>query len=169
MAVTYKLYASRNLAFSFDVGRTANGLYNEYYSNVFMDYMRDSLKEGVSVQQLSHRVLSDLFLEGKLLYQWDAEQISKGLQVYTGAGWQWRSADIRYEYLYNDALTGASQVNIFNQTRFTYGPVAVLGFEYAYFSIPISAFIEVEWFYDVGLDPSYNRFQGGVGLRYVFR
>jgi len=46
--------------------------------------------------------------------------------------------------------------------------VGVLGFEYSYFSLPISAFIEIEWFTDVLLDPGYQRFQGGVGLRYVF-
>ena len=52
--------------------------------------------------------------------------------------------------------------------RNTNGPVAIVGFEYSYFSIPISAFIEIEWFSDVSLDPGYHRFQGGMGLRYVF-
>lgn len=168
MALTYKFYASRSLAFSIDAGKTASGLYNEYYRNAFMDYMPDSLMDSESIQHLSHKVTSNIFLEGKLLYQWDAEKISKGLQVYTGIGWQWRSANIKYEYLYTDAFSGATQMGTFSQNRFTYGPVGVLGFEYAYFSIPISAFIEVEWFYDVGLDPGYSRFQGGVGLRYVF-
>ena len=55
-----------------------------------------------------------------------------------------------------------------NETRFTYGPVAVVGFEYSYFSLPISAFIEIEVFTDAFLDPGYTRFQGGTGLRYVF-
>jgi hypothetical protein len=169
-ALTYKFYASKKLAFSIDAGKTANGLYNEYYRDTFMDYMPDSLMAEESIQHLSHKVTSNIFLEGKFLYQWDAERISKGLQVYTGLGWQWRSANIEYEYLYNDTSPGGSGsvVGSFTENRFTYGPVVVLGFEYAYFSIPISAFIEIEWFSDVALDPGYSRFQGGVGLRYVF-
>jgi hypothetical protein len=169
-AITYKFYASRSLAFSIDAGKTASGLYNEYYRNAFMDYMPDSLMAEESIQHLSHKVTSNIFLEGKFLYQWDAERISKGLQVYTGLGWQWRNANIQYEYLYTDTSPGGSGsvLGTFTENRFTYGPVVVLGFEYAYFSIPISAFIEVEWFSDVGLDPGYSRFQGGVGLRYVF-
>lgn len=167
-ALTYKFYASRNLAFSLDAGKTANGLYNEYYRGTFMDYMPDSLMEGESIQHLSHKITSNIFLEGKFMYQWDADKIANGLHVYAGLGWQWRNVNIRYEYLYTDASTSTSYVSSFVENRFTYGPVTVLGFEYAYFTIPISAFIEVEWFYDVGLDPGYNRFQGGVGLRYVF-
>jgi hypothetical protein len=46
--------------------------------------------------------------------------------------------------------------------------VAVVGFEYSYFTLPISAFIEIEGFSDALLDPGYKRFQGGVGLRYIF-
>lgn len=170
VALTYKFYASKSLAFSVDVGKTASGLYNEYYRNSFADYMPDTLTENESIQYLSHKVTSNIFLEGKFLYQWDAETISKGLQVYAGIGWQWRSANIEYDYLYDDVSPGGSGVKTDKiiENRFTYGPVGVLGFEYAYFSIPISAFIEIEWFSDVGLDPGYNRFQGGVGLRYVF-
>jgi len=169
-ALTYKFYASRKLAFSIDAGKTASGLYSEYYRNAFMDYMPDSLMASESIQLLSHDVISNILLEGKFLYQWDAEKISRGLQVYTGVGWQWRSANIKYEYLYTDTSPGGSgsTVGTLTQNRFTYGPVIILGFEYANFSIPISAFIEVEWFSDVGLDPGYSRFQGGVGLRYVF-
>lgn len=169
-ALTYKFYASRSLALSLDVGKTASGLYSEYYSNSFLDYMPDTLTAFQTIQQLSHKVTSNIFMEGKFLYQWDAEKISKGLQVYAGLGWQWRSANIRYDYLFVDASPGGSgaKTGTVIHNRYTYGPVGVLGFEYAYFSIPISAFIEIEWFSDVSLDPGYNRFQGGVGLRYVF-
>jgi hypothetical protein len=168
-ALTYKFYASKSLAFAIDAGKTASGLYNEYYRNAFMNYMPDSLTAEESIQHLSHKVTSNIFVEGKFMYQWDADMISKGLHLYAGAGWQWRSANIKYEYLYTDnSGTGISYTSSFTENRYTYGPVVVLGFEYAYFSIPISAFIEIEWFSDVALDPGYSRFQGGVGLRYVF-
>jgi hypothetical protein len=168
-ALTYKFYASKRLAFAIDAGKTADGLYNEYYRNAFIDYMPDTLLAGESIQHLSHKVTSNIFLEGKFMYQWDANKISNGLHVYAGAGWQWRNANIQYEYLYTDITRAdGGYTGTFTENRFTYGPVLVLGFEYAYFSIPISAFIEVEWFTDVALDPGYHRFQGGVGLRYVF-
>lgn len=168
-AITYKFYASKSLAFTIDAGKTANGLYNEYYRNAFMDYMPDSLTAEEDIQYLSHKVASNIFLEAKFLYQWDANKISNGLHVYAGAGWQWRNGNIEYKYLYSDELNaGNSYTGSFIENRFTYGPVVVLGFEYAYFSIPISAFIEIEWFSDAALNPGYHRFQGGVGLRYVF-
>ena len=43
-----------------------------------------------------------------------------------------------------------------------------MGIEYAYFNIPISAFMELEYFTDIQADPGWSRFEGGVGLRYVF-
>ena len=168
-ALTYKFYATKNLAIALDAGKTASGLYNKYYQNAFADYIPDTLTADQSMQHISHKVTKDFFLEGKVLYQWNAERLSKGLQFYVGAGWQWRNATIIYDYILNDGVSGAVALGQTTQTRFTYGPVGVLGFEYAYFSIPISAFIEVEWFHDVALDPGYNRFQGGVGLRYVFK
>ena len=87
-----------------------------------------------------------------------------------GLGWQLRSTAIEYDYLYEDGLIVniESRFDKFTRTRFTQGPVAVTGFEYSYFTLPISAFIEIEWFTDTLLDPGYQRFQGGVGLRYVF-
>jgi hypothetical protein len=170
-ALTYKFYASKNLAIALDAGKTASGLYNKYYQSAFANYIPDTLTADQSMQHLSHKVTKDFFLEGKALYQWNAERLSKGLQFYIGAGWQWRNATIIYDYILNDnsPFSTTSSFGQMTQQRFTYGPVGVLGFEYAYFSIPISAFIEVEWFHDVALDPGYNRFQGGVGLRYVFK
>ncbi|MCW5910257.1 MAG: hypothetical protein KIT62_04240 [Cyclobacteriaceae bacterium] len=169
LALTYKFYPNKNWAFAADGGKAASGLYNKYYRNAFETYLPDSLSDVQSISYLSHKANSDWFLEAKFLYQWDAGKISKGLQFYAGLGWQWRSTRLTYDYLYED--TGPSQesnLRKFTRDRFTYGPVGVLGFEYSYFSLPISAFIEIEWFTDVLLDPGYQRFQGGVGLRYVF-
>ena len=158
-AVTYKLYPSRHWAFAADVGMTSTGLYNGYYKGQFKNYAPvDTLK------YLSHKVTGDLFIETKILYQWDVEKISKGLQLYAGVGWQWRNTTLKYNYSYELG----TKYGAFTQSRFTYGPVLILGFEYAYFTWPVSAFIEVEMFTDNMADPGYHRFQGGLGLRYVF-
>ena len=153
---------SRHFAFAADVGMASSGLYNDYYRGLFTNYEGPN-----SFTYLTHKA-SDWSIETKLLYQWDAEKISKGLQLYAGLGWQWRATSLTYDYLYEDGQTLDSQFGKFTEKRFTYGPVIILGFEYSYFSLPISAFIEIEGYTDALIDPGYKRFQGGVGLRYVF-
>lgn len=171
-ALTYKFYPSKHWAFAVDAGRAASGLYNRYYRGLFDGYVqdaRDTLLQDESIEYLAHKARVDWFLEAKFLYQWKADVISKGLQCYIGAGWQWRNTKLRYDYnltALNPLDNGG--ISNFTETRITYGPVGILGFEYSYFSLPLSAFIEIEYFTDVLLDPGYGRFQGGVGLRYVF-
>lgn len=165
-AISYKFYANKNWAFAVDGGKAASGLYNKYYRNAFYSYLPDTLTGEQTIEYLTHKVTQNWVLQSKFLYQWNAEKISKGLQVYAGLGWQWRNTSITYDYLFEDGAD--SQFGKFSVNRFTYGPVGIVGFEYSYFSLPLSAFIEIEWFTDVLLDPGYQRFQGGVGLRYVF-
>jgi hypothetical protein len=184
-ALTYKFYPSKHWAFAVDAGKAASGLYNNYYRGLFGNLRQDAIKEILSknplintvgnkqtVQYLTHTVSGDWFLEAKFLYQWDAEKISKGLQLYIGAGWQWRNTTLNFEYSYeNGTSVDPEYENRFgkiSKNRFTYGPVVLVGFEYSYFSLPVSAFIEIEMFTDAFIDPGYQRFQGGVGLRYIF-
>jgi len=169
-ALAYKFYANKNFSFAVDAGKAASGLYNKYYREAFNSYLPDTLNNDQSITYLAHTAVVDWFLETKFLYQWDAEKISKGLQLYAGAGWQWRNTQLEYDYNFNDQSNNQDEGKFgkFTETRFTYGPVFLVGFEYSYFSLPISAFIEVEIFTDALIDPGYQRFQGGVGIRYVF-
>lgn len=169
-AFTYKFYANKHYSFAADFGKAASGLYNKYYREAFNSYLPDTLSKDQSITYLTHKALNDWFLETKFLYQWDAEKISKGLQLYAGFGWQWRNTKIEYDYNFNDRANNQDDGKFgkFTVNRFTYGPVVLVGFEYSYFSLPMSAFIEVEMFTDALIDPGYQRFQGGVGLRYVF-
>ena len=168
-ALTYKYYPSKHWAFAADAGKAASGLYNRYYRSVFPNYLPgpDSLNNGKTIKYLAHKAVNDWFFEAKFLYQWNAEKLAQGLQFYTGLGWQWRNTHLVYDYLYDNPNI-ESKIGKLNVNRFTYGPVAIVGFEYSYFTLPISAFIEIEWFTDALLDPGYQRFQGGVGLRYIF-
>ncbi|MFM9838519.1 MAG: hypothetical protein ACKVOQ_09670 [Cyclobacteriaceae bacterium] len=171
-ALTYKYYPSKQWSFAVDAGKAASGLYNKYYREAFNSYLPDTLGKKQAIQYFTHTVPFDWFLEAKFLYQWDAEKISKGLQLYAGLGWQWRNTTIDYQFLRisdtSPSSFGGGKLEKFSQNRFTYGPVILVGFEYSYFTLPISAFIEVEMFTDALIDPGYQRFQGGVGLRYVF-
>ena len=168
-ALTYKFYPSKHWAFAVDAGKASSGLYNKYYRGNFEGYLPDTLggDPNKAIRYLAHKVPSDWFLEAKFLYQWDAEKLSKGLQLYAGAGWQWRNTSLQYDYLYESSRFD-SRSGRFSENRFTFGPVVLVGFEYSYFTLPVSAFIEVEMFTDTFLDPGYQRFQGGVGLRYIF-
>lgn len=167
VALTYKYYPNDRWAFAADVGKVASGLYSKYYRKNFQSYIPDTLSGEKSIRYLSHRALQDWYFEAKVLHQWNASKISPGLQLYAGLGWQWRSTKLEYSYIYENGPFNSNLGN-FKRSRFTYGPTAIVGFEYSYFSLPLSAFIEIEMFTDALLDPGYNRFQGGVGLRYVF-
>ncbi|MEM9857572.1 MAG: hypothetical protein AAF843_09455 [Bacteroidota bacterium] len=167
-AITYKFYANKNFAIAVDAGSAASGLYNQYHTDNFSEGIRpDTLNQAQSISYLSHIVNSEWVVEGKMLYQHDASKLLKGLQWYVGAGFQWRQVDITYEYLL-DISFSTSETGRFDVTNSTMGPTAVLGFEYAYFQLPISAFMEVELFTDIDNDPGWTRFQGGIGLRVVF-
>lgn len=168
-AFTYKFYPSKHWAFALDAGKAASGLYNKYYRDIFNGYIPDTLgnSNDKKITYLTHKATADWFLEAKFLYQWDAEKISKGLQLYVGAGWQWRNTSLQYDYLYESGRFD-SRTGRFSQNRFTFGPVVLVGFEYSYFTLPVSAFIEVELFTDTYIDPGFQKLQGGVGLRYIF-
>lgn len=170
-ALTYKYYPNKRFSFAVDFGKAASGLYNKYFREKFNTYVReDTFPAGQStIVYLNHRVKSDLIAEAKVLYHVDAKKISDGLQGYAGVGWEWKRTHLQYDYQYSQDMNGAEDpFGSFERTRVTMGPQAVVGIEYAYFSIPISAFMEVEYFVDVQGDPGWRRFEGGVGLRYIF-
>lgn len=172
-ALTYKFYPNRRFSFALDLGKAASGLYNEYFRDKFDFYlMPDTFPSNESAMvYISHRVKSDFVAEAKILFHVDGEQIARGLQGYAGAGWEWKRTQLRYEYEYTRAYGDAASdpFGVFDRTRVTMGPQVVLGIEYAYFTIPVSAFMEAEYFTDVQADPGWQRFEGGVGLRYIFR
>jgi hypothetical protein len=169
-ALTYKYYFNQKFAVALDVGKASSGLYSRYFREKFDQYVVvDTFSTSdASIEYYTHKVISDLIGEVKLLYHLDASIISPGLQVYIGAGWEWKNTKLRYDYTYKKSLGDQDKFGRFERTRFTMGPQAVVGIEYAYFKIPISAFMELEYFSDVLADPGWSRVEGGVGLRYVF-
>lgn len=169
-AVTYKYYFNEHFAVAADVGKASSGLYNRYFKGKFDQYIvRDTFAtaEG-NIEYYTHKVLSDIIIEGKLLYHFDVTKISPGLQFYLGIGWEWKNTKLQYDYIYKASAGDPDKFGRFSRTRFTMGPQAVAGIEYSYFKIPISAFMELEYFSDVSADPGWNRVEGGAGLRYIF-
>lgn len=171
-ALTYKYYPNKRFSIALDAGKSASGLYNRYFREKFNMYAAEEPVPSAdyTLLYLTHRVKSDLIGEVKVLYHVDAAQISEGLQGYAGVGWEWRQTRLKYDYQYVQANGTPMEdpFGSFERNRGTMGPQVVLGIEYAYFKIPISAFMEVEYFTDVRVDPGWQRFQGGAGLRYIF-
>lgn len=167
-ALTYKFYASKHFAIAIDGGSAASGLYSEHHRENFSKYFpADTLVGDQSISYLGHTVKTEWVIEGKVMFQNDASELLKGLQWYVGAGWQAREVNIDYEYLLEISFA-ENEIGKTKILRTTMGPVGTIGIEYAYFEIPISAFLEVEGYYDVVENPGWLRLQGGVGLRYVF-
>lgn len=174
-AFTYKFYPNKRLAFVADFGKPASGLYSKYFRQKFEEsaaLRRDTLSASSSVAYSSHKVKSDIVGEVKAVYRISGKKISPGLEFYAGAGWEWKRTALDYGYFFNGATSGGTPINEFQivrRSRATMGPQVVAGIEYSYFKIPISAFLEMEYFSDIQLDPGWQRFEGGVGLRYMFR
>lgn len=168
-AITYKFYASSKFSLAIDFGKTASGLYNRYFRQKFTQYAQSDTfsNNQASLEYLTHKVKSDLIGEVKFLYHVDAKKISPGLQLYLGGGWEWKNTNLQYDYLYNNGFD-ENNFGRFERHRLTMGPQLVLGIEYAYFQIPVAAFIELEYFTDIQADPGWQRFEGGIGLRYIF-
>jgi len=172
-ALTYKFYPDKRLSFGVDLGKAASGLYSDYFRSKFEGYAGAEIRpsEASSTSYWSHRVVSDMVADVRVLYYLDAEKLTEGLRFYVGGGWEWRQSEIEYTYQYaQDPLDeGTSEpFGSLSRRRFTMGPQLALGIEYAYFKIPVAAFMEGEYFTDVQADAGWSRFQGGVGLRYIF-
>lgn len=170
VALTYKYYPGKRISFAVDIGKAASGLYNRYFREKFNFYVQaDSTLSGESsLTYLAHRVNSDLLAELKMLYR---VEISDGLQAYAGVGWEWKRTQLKYDYVRDKSSSdplGMEQFGFFHRNRYTMGAEFVIGIEYSYLRIPLSAFMEVEYFTDVHADPGWQRFEGGVGLRYIF-
>lgn len=167
-AVTYKFYPAPFLGLAIDAGKPSSGLYNRYDRSNFGEYLQyDTLGDGESIAYIDHTVTSDWMAEVKLLAHFSASAWVKGLQVYAGAGWQWRKTRIQYDYILFFGQN-EDETHNFAADRFYMGPTGVVGMEYAYFNIPLAVFVEVEAFRDIREDPGWTRLQGGVGLRIVF-
>jgi hypothetical protein len=170
-ALTYKFYASKRMSFVLDAGRPASSLYNRYYRGQFDAYVvRDTFSTAeAQITPITHKVKSDLVMEAKVLFHVDVTKISPGLQMYLGGGWEWKRTRLQYDYTYTTGdFRNVDEFGRFERSRVTMGPQLVMGIEYAYFSIPISAFMELEYFSDIQVDPGVTRLEGGVGLRYIF-
>lgn len=164
---SYKLYPVKHYAFVVDVGSPSSSLYSKLFREEFALKSDELAPDLEGVEYLSHEIKTDFVLDVKVLYQVDANKLSKGLQVYGGIGWELRRTSIEYDYFYQTA-PDFNEPGTLNTRRLTQGVQLAGGMEYAYFQLPISAFIEMEYYIDMLQQPGWTQLQGGIGLRYVF-
>ena len=162
-AITYKLYLTQKFAVSLDVGSAASGLYREFHKENFsnLDIADTAIYD-------AHKINQEIVVQARLLYHQEIFTKSiQGLDLIGGFGWQVRDLDIGYDFFTEDNF-GIRENNSLSVTDFTMGPEFMIGVEYAYFNIPVSAFAEIDFFQNLNVPNAKIRLQGGMGLRYVF-
>ena len=171
LAFTYKLYATPKFGLVVDFGSAASGLYSKRHRDNFanQDFQTDTTEAGdiSGFRYRSHDVINEYTVEVKVLYHSKADKLFPGLQSYIGLGFQFRKLAIQYEYVYEYGF-GLLERDSFDSEKNSFGPVVAAGLEYSYFKLPVSAFIEIVLFNDTLDKDGWTRFQGGIGLRYVF-
>jgi len=160
--LTYKLFVSKWLAFSIDGGIAAYGLYKDRYEELYR-----ATPESETLTYLNQQVEKDMAFTGKVSFYQEGPEFMKGLDLYAGFGWQMRFAEVLYGY--NEDLGNGIEEFRTTSAQYDYmGPEVHLGIEYAYFDLPISAFLAGNVFYDITYQPTFIKFQFGIGVRYVF-
>lgn len=162
-ALTYKLYLTEWFAFNIDAGLTASGLYKDRYAELFYTLPEAS----DSLTYFNHQVKRDTYIAAKVSFYGKPPKFLKGIDYYVSFGWQMHYVDILYGYEEEVSVT-ETKFGSFTKTMDYMGPEAGIGVEYSYFNIPMAAFIEINWMYDMINKPTFIKFQGGIGLRYVF-
>ncbi len=161
-AITYKLYLTEWFAFSIDGGLGAYGLYKDRYADLF-----NTFPESDTLEYFNHQVEKDTYIAVKVSFYNEGPPFLNGLDYYISLGWQFRYVDIIYGY--NQELSQSASIfgSFVKQIDYS-GPEVGIGLEYSYFNIPVSAFMEINWMYDIIHQPGFLKFQGGIGMRYVF-
>jgi len=161
-AITYKLYATETFAFAIDGGIAAYGLYKDRYTKLF-----NTLPEADTISYINHEVKQDTHLSAKFSIYNFGPKFSK-LDYYVSVGWQFRYLQILYGFNQTISVT-EEKYGSFTKTLDYNGPEAGIGIEYSYFDLPLSAFVEAIWMYDMTHpEPMEINFQAGIGLRYIF-
>ncbi|RLD23559.1 MAG: hypothetical protein DRI71_05045 [Bacteroidetes bacterium] len=160
--LTYKLYATEWLAFSIDGGLAASGLYKSRYTELFNSYPGTD-----TLSYVNHTVDKDVHFSAKVSFYNSAPKVLKGVDYYLSLGWQFRYVDLLYGYV-DEISPGNSLFGTRTEQADYHGPEIGLGVEYSYFDMPITAFIEATWMYDIVNLPNAGKFQGGIGIRYMF-
>lgn len=165
-AVTYKFYASEKWAVGIDGGVAAWGLYNDLWVERFT---QNPDNEGLTY--VSNEIDSHITVAAKVARYSNIRGI-KGLSVYYGLGFQTQFVTVTYDVTFEEptqpGFPPVSRIGQVTESYQPYGPEIDLGLEYAYFDLPLTTFLEFDMFFNLEQEQPWKRFQGGIGIRYVF-
>lgn len=166
LAITYKFYATPKWAFGIDAGKASSGLYSQLHRDRFNSV---PVPIDTSFIYVSHEVLNQNMFSAKVFYYKEGPKAIKGLDLYLGAGFQMQFVDIKYDYIAVQETPPETRET--QQITLGFQPMGLEltgGLEYSYFSLPITVFAEIGLFLGVDDVQQWKKFQGGMGIRYVF-
>jgi hypothetical protein len=160
VGLTYKRYLPRNKAFEFTLGTESRRWRYDYYRDSFHDY-----KKYDSYQYVSHRVESNLCLQGRYLIHYDipVQGMEGKWQWYWGVGGLLKVARVNYRYR---DVPGNSVYD--ERADVDFGPEGILGTEYTFEDIPLTVFGDLSLMIELIDNPAVPQIYGGLGVRFNF-
>lgn len=170
--LTFKKYNGDN-ALEINLGRTHLFSRSDWYYNRF-DHWYDKQKFNYKEWKVTgYKASVPIGLQVHYLFRNGidkvADESTPGLEWYYGVGGQLRYQT--YYYLYRYKLSGDPNWYVADGGRvsdFDIGADGVIGLEYRFKGVPISAFADITLFMEILDNPFLFSFQGGIGARYHF-
>jgi hypothetical protein len=163
-SITYKKFLDDNIAIEGMFGRAgANSA--QYYQRAF-----ENNRPSPNAFYAGHNTSSILSFNLRGAYH---EDITDDLNIeqgyilgYFGLGAQLRTAQV--DYAYTDSSVSPNSVFRESRTNIDFGPEVFGGAEYYFDELPMSVFAEVGLFMELLDRIGHLRFQGAIGVRYIF-
>lgn len=163
ISATYKDFFSDYFSWEVLVGR-GRPASDRYYKNLFDSNLPTELASYVN-----HEADPGVVLQARIAYH---EDISTALSIpggyllaYGGIGAQLRGNRVRYSY-FDESRPEDFQVEM--KTDLVFGPELFGGGEFYFNEIPIAISLEMGALIQLINQPGHLRYQGGLGVRYLF-
>lgn len=175
IGLTYKMYFLKRFAFEVAGGFSNTSTSEDYIKDKFNQALKAHFDDPDKFAAYDYSIHS---LEGSYAGQVRLMMhlpIPRGLSGrgfenldwYVGIGAEIRVIDIKYLYKYQKG-THSEDIESFRHRLVELGPEWMLGFEYAFKDIPLSAFAEMGMFIRINEKTPFSAVQGGLGVRLNF-
>lgn len=165
IGVTYKKFIARDRAVEFLLGTVPRSWHSNYYKNSF-----DAYSKYDDFVYRSHTVENTVYLQARYLIHNDIQgyDIEGKLQWYWGFGAMLKFGKVKYTYY--DAAAPAPENNIRSDVNHNidFGPDGIIGIEYTFEDIPLSAFAETSLMLELADRPVTPQLYGALGVRMNF-
>lgn len=164
LSITYKKFLDDNIAIEGMFG-AAGANSAQYYQRSF-----ENNRPSANAFYTAHSTSNILSFNVRGAYH---EDITDDLNIdqgyilgYFGVGAQLRTAQV--DYAFTDSSINPNAVFRETRTNIDFGPEVFGGAEYYFDELPMSVFAEIGLFMELLDRFGHLRFQGGIGVRYIF-